>query len=114
MTLEGSGSSPGLTYTWDVNGDGVFGDASGVAPTLTWAELETLGINDGPATQDVAVRVVDGATAVDSATTTLTVTNTAPTVVIAGDLDATVGEPFTVELGAEDPPRRTWPHSSPT
>ena len=37
-----------LTYSWDINGDGVFGDATGAKPTLTWAQLEALGIVNGP------------------------------------------------------------------
>ena len=69
-----------LTYSWDVNGDGVFGDASGVIPTLTWAQLQALGINDGPRTvSNLRVRIDDGhAHVVDSPVTTLTVTNVAP------------------------------------
>ena len=64
VTLNGSGSSDvdgdPLTYSWDVNGDGVFGDATGVRPALTWAQLQALGIDDGLATFDVKVRVDDG------------------------------------------------------
>jgi hypothetical protein len=47
-----------LTYSWDVNGDGVFGDATGVSPTLTWGQLVALGI--GPGTFNVRVQVDDG------------------------------------------------------
>jgi hypothetical protein len=68
-----------LTYSWDVNGDGVFGDATGASPTLTWAQLVALGINDGPATFNVQVRVTNGLTTAFSTTTTLTVTAVAPT-----------------------------------
>ncbi len=39
LSLDASASSDPegapLTFTWDVNGDGAFGDATGVAPTLT-------------------------------------------------------------------------------
>lgn len=48
-----------LSYTWDVNGDGVFGDASGFQPTLTWQALEALGILAN-STYNVRVRVDDG------------------------------------------------------
>src|SRR5262249_59310373 len=62
-TLDASASSDPngdpLTYSWDVNGDGVYGDATGVNPTLTWAELQALGIADGPSTWNVTVRVSD-------------------------------------------------------
>ena len=36
-------------------------------------------------------------------TETLTVTNTAPDSVLIGDLTATVGVPFTIKVGADDP-----------
>jgi hypothetical protein len=78
----GSSSDPEgqqLTYTWDVNGDSVFGDATGVNPTLTWSQLQALGITDGPTTRNVSVRVSDpfgGVTT--SAASLLTVTNAAP------------------------------------
>ena len=26
-------------YGWDLNGDGIYGDANGINPTLTWAQL---------------------------------------------------------------------------
>jgi hypothetical protein len=41
LTLDASSSfdpnGDPLTYNWDVNGDGVFGDATGVTPTICWA-----------------------------------------------------------------------------
>ena len=48
-----------LLYSWDVNGDGVFGDVEGVNPTLTWYDLIALGIDDGPRTGQISVRVDD-------------------------------------------------------
>lgn len=69
-----------LTYSWDINGDNVFGDATGVSPSLTWAQLVALGITDGPGNFNVKVRVNDGQGGiVDSTATTLTVNNVAPT-----------------------------------
>lgn len=103
LTLDGSASSPGATYEWDINGDGVYGDASGPSPTLSWADLEALGIDDGPSSSDVTVEVSSGTATLDSSVATLTVTNTAPTSVITGSLAATVGRPFTVKVGALDP-----------
>jgi subtilisin-like proprotein convertase family protein len=102
LTLDGSGSTPGATYGWDLDGDADFTDATGVSPTLTWADLQALGIDDGPATWSVAVQVTLGAVTATSATT-LDVTNTAPTTVLTGALTANVGEPFTIEVGADDP-----------
>ena len=34
-----------LTYSWDINGDGVYGDATGAVVNLTWAQLESFGFD---------------------------------------------------------------------
>ena len=42
LTLHAVASDPNgdaLTYSWDINGDGTFGDAVGANPTVTWAQL---------------------------------------------------------------------------
>ena len=86
-----------LTYTWDINGDGVFGDATGVKPTLTWAQLKALGIVNGPSSFNVSLRVDDGqGHVVTSSPVALTVLNVAPTV-DAGS-DQYVNEEDTVNL----------------
>jgi hypothetical protein len=77
LTLDASGSSDprGLpvTYSWDVNGNHVFGDASGVNPTLTWDQLHALGLKTGHK-YFVRVRVSEGGDwYTDSVATTLTV-----------------------------------------
>lgn len=72
---------PGWSYSWDINGDGVFGDALGGSPTVSWDQLVALGISDGPTTRNVRVRVDTGATGVlTSSTMVLTVDNTLATV----------------------------------
>ena len=61
LTLAGSGtelSGDPLSYTWDINGDGTFYDATGATPTLTWPQLNYLGITNGPATFNVTLRTV--------------------------------------------------------
>ena len=80
LMLNGLGSidpdGDALSYTWDVNGDGVFGDATGGNPTLTWTQLQGLGINDGPSSFNVTLQVDDGnGHVVTSPATILTMTN---------------------------------------
>lgn len=92
LTLAGSvaPADPAATYTWDVNGDGTFGDATGATPTLTWAQLEALGIDDGPSSHVVTLRVTSGAlTATDTAM--LQVTNVGPSARVSYNTDVRVG-----------------------
>jgi autotransporter-associated beta strand protein len=116
LTLDGSGSSDPdddeLAYSWDVNGDDTFGDATGVSPTLTWTQLQALGIDDGLSVFNVKVRVNDGhGHSMDSAATTLTVNNLAPTLDITGPNNVNEGELFTITLGpVNDPGQDTVTH----
>ena len=109
LVLDGSGSSDPdfdpLTYSWDVNGDGTFDDATGVAPTLSWAQLVALGITDGPAAlSNVRVRVDDGqGNVVDSPPTTLTVNNAPPVAGISGPTTVLRGELQNYMLTTTDP-----------
>lgn len=112
LTLNASASSdadPGdtLTYSWDLNGDGVYGDATGVAPTLNWAQLQSLGINDGPATFNARVQVNDGHGPVISAPVTLSVTNTPPTLTLSGAFSVDENTTFTLNLSSSDPGQDT-------
>ncbi len=76
--LDGTGSSDPdgdtLTFAWDLDNDGAFDDAFGDTPTFSAAGF------DGPDSQTIRLKVNDGT--VDSApdTTTVTITNVAPTV----------------------------------
>ncbi|HJT30621.1 MAG TPA: PKD domain-containing protein, partial [Pirellulales bacterium] len=86
-TASGGDGGP-LSYSWDINGDGTFGDAVGSNPTLTWSQLEALSppINDGPATFQVSVRVSDAHSEyVVSAPVSLTVNDAAPTATLTND-----------------------------
>jgi hypothetical protein len=98
-------SGTATDFTWDVNGDGVFGDAVGQNPTLTWAQLNALGIVDGPSTFEVQVRAVDSqGQPITSATTPLTVGNASPTAVFGDSGPVPEGTPTTVAFSdASDP-----------
>jgi ELWxxDGT repeat protein len=76
-----------LSFSWDLNDDGVFGDATGINPTVSWTQLSALGIADAPVTTPIRVKVNDGAGGVTiSAPVNLAVSNAAPS---AGQVDLT-------------------------
>ncbi|MBY0587807.1 hypothetical protein K2X85_11565, partial [bacterium] len=107
LVLNGSSVDPDfgqtVTFSWDLNGDGVYGDATGATPTLTWSQLQALGINDGPGSRTVRVRTFDGFDTTTSASTTLTIINTAPTATISSQSAAVRGETISFTLTASDP-----------
>ena len=99
LTLTASGASDPegetLSYSWDVNGDGVFGDATGVNPTLSGAQLKALGIGVG--TFAVSVQVNDGyggSHIVTSPPVTLTVLPILQVVTIATGVTGPIHTPF--------------------
>jgi len=106
VTLDASPSADpdgdALTYAWDLDNDGQFDDASGRSPTLTWDQLQSLGITDD-GVYDVSVEVDDAADGTDTASTTLTVVNTAPTLTTHGERWADDGGLYTLNLSPSDP-----------
>lgn len=106
LNAAGSADADGdaLTYSWDVNNDNVFGDATGASPTLTWAQLVALGINDGPTSRSVRVRVDDAlGGVVTSLAATLTVNNVPPTAGVTGPSSGTAGVSLNFTMTANDP-----------
>lgn len=106
-----------LSYTWDIDGDGVFGDESVTSfsgggefgdggsgtqssPTLSlsWLQLNLLGIVDGDSTRTLSVKVSDGQFDAIS-TTTFTLLDTPPLIDVAGADTVNEGSPFTLALG---------------
>jgi hypothetical protein len=84
LLLDASASSdPGpadvLSYSWDINGDNIFGDAVGLNPTVSSAQLVSLGISSGN-TYNVRVQVGDGESLSTSLGTSLTVQSPASVV----------------------------------
>ncbi len=104
LVLDGSGSTDlePLTYEWDLNNDGTFGDVTGVNPTVTWVTLATFGIND-EGSYTVGLRVDDSTTGTDIDTATLTVTNASPAISVGGPGSILLTQPYTVALSATDP-----------
>jgi len=62
-----------LTYSWDLNGDGTFGDATGPTASYTYT---------GSGTYNASLRVTDDQGASNTASVTITVGNTAPVAII--------------------------------
>jgi 6-phosphogluconolactonase (cycloisomerase 2 family)/Ca2+-binding RTX toxin-like protein len=105
VTLDASASSvtqgPG-TFAWDLTGNGTFTDATGVSPTLTWAQLNQLGIVRAGA-YTVWLRVTDAAGNIDEASTTLQVVNQAPAnLTITNSGPVVAGSPVTITASASD------------
>ena len=77
VSFDGAGSSDPegkpLSYSWDLNGDGTFGDATGPTASYTYA---TAGV------YHPALRVTDDQGATDTTSVTITAGNTAPTATI--------------------------------
>lgn len=103
-TLSSDPDGDPLTYSWDINGDGVYGDATGAKPTLTAADLHTLGVVGG-ASYSVSVQVDDGQGNTAFASTSLTVAvPTGPTATVSGPTDGfqgVTGQVRTLDISAD-------------
>ncbi|MFG1817890.1 PQQ-dependent sugar dehydrogenase [Kribbella sp. NPDC049174] len=95
-----------LTYSWDLNGDGTFGDATGTTTSYTYSSSGVY---------HPALRVTDDQGASDTTSVTVTAGNTAPTVVIdspAASLTWKVGDTIPFTGHATDVQDGTLPASS--
>ncbi|MGE3807491.1 MAG: hypothetical protein AB7K24_22745, partial [Gemmataceae bacterium] len=88
VTLNASatdGDGQALSYSWDLNGDGIFGDVTGQSPFVSRSTLRSYGINLG--TYAIRVRASDGYGPTTSAFSYIVVTDddtTAPTITLTG------------------------------
>jgi glucose/arabinose dehydrogenase/PKD repeat protein len=110
VSFDGTGSSDPegkpLTYSWDLNGDGTFGDATG--PTVSYT-YTTAGV------YHPSLRVTDDQGASDTASVTVTAGNTAPSAVIdspASSLTWKVGDTISFSGHATDTQDGTLPASA--
>jgi glucose/arabinose dehydrogenase len=111
VQLSAAGSSdpdPGdtLSYSWDLNGDGQFGDSTQVSPTHVYTE---------PGVHVATVRVTDPDGATDTASVSIQVDNAPPTATItapAPTLTWAVGDQIAFSATATDPQQGTLPASA--
>ncbi|WP_435018629.1 PKD domain-containing protein [Tundrisphaera sp. TA3] len=109
----------GVTYAWDLDGDGLFNDAAGREVALTWAQLQALGIRTR-GTYPIAVRATTTQNtqqfngqvyqASADAAASLVLANTVPTITPPAG-PAILGLAFTIPLSATDPgtdPVTSW------
>jgi uncharacterized delta-60 repeat protein len=109
VQLDGTGSKAGtgtLTYLWDLNGNGIFGetgaaatngDEVGPTPTFSAATL------DGPSTVTVQLRVTNSAGLSNTTSAVVNVTNVPPTVDVGPDLELNEGDTVTLTANFTDP-----------
>jgi glucose/arabinose dehydrogenase/PKD repeat protein len=110
VSFDGTGSSDPegkpLSYSWDLNGDGTFGDATGPTASYTYT---TVGV------YHPSLRVTDDQGATDTASVTVTAGNTAPIAAIdspASSLTWKVGDTITFSGHATDTQDGTLPASA--
>ena len=106
VNLDGSASSDldadPLTYAWDLDNDGNFGEAgepTTETPSVSWATLASFGISDDGAFT-IGVQVDDGNGGTDTTTTTITVSNLAPTGTSDGGAAFTTNEDTAFTTGS--------------
>jgi glucose/arabinose dehydrogenase/PKD repeat protein len=110
VSFDGTGSSDPeghpLTYSWDLNGDGTFGDATGPTASYTYTAAGVY---------RPVLRVTDDQGATDTKSVTITAGNTAPTAVIdspTSSLTWKVGDTINFSGHATDVQDGTLPASA--
>jgi hypothetical protein len=112
LVLHAAGSSPAgnaLTYSWDINGDDTFGDATGATVTLTPAQLKALGVTSSTTSLTISVIASDGhGQTTTSAPITVTINPTAAvTQKISGPTTIQEGATYTLKLTGKAPTGQT-------
>jgi hypothetical protein len=100
-----SSTGSGLTYLWDLDGDGIFGETgagaahgseTGVSPTFSAVGL------DGPSTYAISLQVTDSNGLTASASTNISITNVIPVVTPSGSGSVNEGATYTLNFSATD------------
>ncbi|EMI55521.1 Cadherin domain protein, partial [Rhodopirellula sallentina SM41] len=108
LNLDASGSDDldgdTLSFAWDMDNDGNYGEASeptSAAVSLDWATLQGLGMGDD-GVYTIGLQIDDGKGGVVTTTTTVTVTNVAPTLTVNGSTTISSGAVYFLGLDATD------------
>ena len=107
LALSGlSSTGTGLTYAWDLDGDGVFGETGTAAgrgdETGASVTFAAQGI-DGPATRIISLKVTDSLGQSVTTSFTINITNAPPVVSLAGTTSGMEGQSYTLPFSAVDP-----------
>ncbi|MCA9131577.1 MAG: DUF4347 domain-containing protein, partial [Planctomycetales bacterium] len=109
LNLDGSGSSDPLTrpltYRWDLNGNGTYGEAgepSTETPVISWSTLVSLNVKHA-GTYVIGLQVDNGFGGVNTASSSLTIGNVAPTLTSATTVSMAENSTAVQTVTATDP-----------
>ncbi len=92
-----------VSYQWDLNQDGIY-DVSGANVQLTWAQLQSYGIQSSAAEPYIiTLQVIDNQGWSSVITTSLTVNDLAPIITVNGSGNAIRQNDYTITFTASDP-----------
>ncbi len=107
LQLSGSGTGSGLTFSWDLDGDDVFGETGGDAtngdevgqnPTFSAANL------DGPSVHPITLRVTNNVNQSVESDGSVSIKNVAPTARLSNNGPVNEGVPAVVRFGDQVDP----------
>lgn len=100
LSLAVSSPVEGLSYEWDINNDGQFGDVSGTTSTVPWQQIQDLAREQQ---YRVSVMATDSSGRTQIANSSFRILNLAPTELSISVPDTIIaGVPFTVTAAAND------------
>jgi WD40 repeat protein len=105
LILDGSGSydleGDPITYQWNINNQDTWNDVTGVSPVLTWAQLQSYGVDDDGAFPVTLRATADEGPVEDPGT--FAVTNAPPTLTVTGAGTVAEGATYALNISATDP-----------
>jgi 6-phosphogluconolactonase (cycloisomerase 2 family) len=98
----GAGNALSEPLSWDIDGDGRFGEVSGSSFTLSWQQLVDFGLADNGQYQ-IAVKATNGSGFESVGLATLIIDNTPPQIQLSGAGSTLAGEVYSLDFSAGDP-----------